>query len=89
MNSDPARRPAARRWVKSSHSGPTGGNCVEIASLGSRRVAVRDSRIPDGPMLIFTVQQWQDFASGTKNGISDLRDRSDIRVPRRRVPALH
>jgi hypothetical protein len=36
------------RWRKSSRSGGTNGNCVELAhTLG----AVRDSKNPDGPPL--------------------------------------
>ncbi len=56
------------RWVKSSYSGPTGGNCVEVAYLGNRRVAIRDSRIPAGQTLVFTARQWHDFISGAKAG---------------------
>ena len=68
MSSEPTGRPAAPRWVKSSYSGPTGGNCVEVASVGSRRVAVRDSWIPAGQTLVFTDRQWNDFISGAKDG---------------------
>jgi hypothetical protein len=38
------------RWRKSSHSGDTGGQCVEIAGLPGR-IAIRDSKNPDGPAL--------------------------------------
>jgi Domain of unknown function (DUF397) len=59
-------------WRKSSRSGPTGGNCVEIAALSGSTVygalggavAVRDSRQPDGPALIFTATTWRAFADG-------------------------
>ena len=33
-------------WIKSRRSGPTGGNCVEIAFLGSGEIAVRDLLYP-------------------------------------------
>jgi hypothetical protein len=36
-------------WRKSSHSGET--NCVELAAAG----AVRDSKNPDGPVLLVDV----------------------------------
>ncbi|GAA0940004.1 DUF397 domain-containing protein [Actinocorallia libanotica] len=36
---------SAVRWRKSSHSGPTGGDCVEVARSPSG-VAVRDSKHP-------------------------------------------
>ncbi len=34
------------RWRKSSYSGNTGGDCVEVADLGLLGVAVRDSKNP-------------------------------------------
>ncbi|WP_046774785.1 DUF397 domain-containing protein [Streptomyces yangpuensis] len=39
-------------WRKASYSGNTGGDCVEVAAQPCR-VAVRDSKNPDGP--VFTV----------------------------------
>jgi Domain of unknown function (DUF397) len=57
------------RWVKSSGSGPTGGNCVEVAALGDR-VAVRDSRHPAGPALVFPAAAWDAFVAAAKNGQS-------------------
>ncbi len=38
-------------WRRSSHSGAQ-GNCVELTRLADDRVAVRDSRQPDGPTLV-------------------------------------
>jgi hypothetical protein len=38
-------------WRKSSYSGSTGGECVELASA-SGVIAVRDSKNPDGPKLL-------------------------------------
>ncbi|MGX6740994.1 DUF397 domain-containing protein [Streptomyces xantholiticus] len=40
----------AAAWRKSSYSGDTGGQCVEVADLAPH-VAVRDSKNPDGPAL--------------------------------------
>ena len=48
-------------WIKSSYSGPTGGNCVETAALAASGLAVRDSRFPAGPALVFTASQWAAF----------------------------
>jgi hypothetical protein len=48
-------------WMKSSRSGPTGGNCVEMAALPGGAVAVRDSRHPEGPALVFTATEWDAF----------------------------
>jgi hypothetical protein len=49
------------RWVKSTHSGPTGGNCVEVAALDDGQIAVRDSWRPSGPALVFRARQWAAF----------------------------
>jgi hypothetical protein len=35
-------------------------------------VAVRDSKDPDGPALIFTPDEWHAFAAGMKDGEFDL-----------------
>ncbi|MFD0905863.1 DUF397 domain-containing protein [Actinomadura sediminis] len=40
-------------WRKSSYSGPNGGNCVELAALPGA-VGVRDSKDPDGPVLLLS-----------------------------------
>jgi len=55
-------------WVKSSRSGPTGGNCVEMAVLPDGTVAVRNSRHPEGPALIFTAAKWDAFTAGLHLG---------------------
>jgi hypothetical protein len=66
------------RWLKSSHSGDDGGNCVEVApAAGSKEdsdhvIAVRDSKNPDGPELIFTPDEWHAFVAGVKDGEFDL-----------------
>jgi hypothetical protein len=56
------------RWVKSSYSGPTGGNCVEVTCLADGSVAVRNSRHPSGPALVFPAPEWDAFTGGTKSG---------------------
>jgi hypothetical protein len=56
------------RWAKSSRSGPTGGNCVEVAFLADGTVAVRNSRHPGGPALVFSAQEWDAFVGGAKDG---------------------
>ncbi|WP_067806625.1 DUF397 domain-containing protein [Actinomadura formosensis] len=40
-------------WRKSSHSASNGGNCVELADAAGV-VAVRDSKDPNGPILLLT-----------------------------------
>ncbi|MDQ0933844.1 DUF397 domain-containing protein [Streptomyces turgidiscabies] len=38
-------------WFKSSYSSDAGGSCVEIATLASAQIALRDSKHPEGPAL--------------------------------------
>lgn len=47
-------------WAKSSYSGSSGDNCVEIAAT-PKFVHVRDSKDPDGPALAFTPEAWRAF----------------------------
>jgi Domain of unknown function (DUF397) len=58
-------------WRKSSYSGNS-GNCVEVAGNLPGIVAVRDSKDPDGPALIFTPDEWRAFAAGIRGGEFDL-----------------
>ena len=51
----------APRWRKSSYSGNGGGDCVEVASSLPGVVAVRDSKNPDGPVLILSKDAWASF----------------------------
>jgi len=44
------------QWRKSSFSGNS-GNCVEVAELDDT-VAVRDSKDPDGSVLVVTHDEW-------------------------------
>ena len=48
-------------WRKSSRSGGTGGNCVEIAALPSNGMAIRDSKDPNGPVISLTTGQWAEL----------------------------
>ncbi|NYI05217.1 DUF397 domain-containing protein [Allostreptomyces psammosilenae] len=53
------------RWVKSSYSDGDGGECVEVALniAASGVVPVRDSKDPDGPILVFSANDWVHFVS--------------------------
>ncbi len=57
-------------WVKSRRSGSQ-GNCVELAELATGAVAVRNSRHPAGPALIYTRQEITALFLGVKDGEFD------------------
>jgi hypothetical protein len=59
-------------WRKSSYSGGNGGNCVEVAVLADDSRAVRDSKDPEGPKLVFTPATWRAFAAAVKGGALHL-----------------
>jgi hypothetical protein len=52
------------RWHKSSHSSAS-GQCVEVAAVAGV-VAVRDSKNPAGPGLVFSRPAWVAFVEGVK-----------------------
>lgn len=58
---------SAARWFKSTYS-ESGGQCVEVAFLGSDLVGVRDSKDQHGPALIFTPAAWDAFTTGVLGG---------------------
>jgi len=57
-------------WRKSARSGKQ-GNCVELARVPSRGVAVRNSRFPEGPALVFSVAEMSSFLADIKSGAYD------------------
>ncbi len=57
-------------WRKSTRSGAAQGDCVEVARVQAS-VAVRDSKHPVGPVLFFTLGEWQSFVAGAKAGEFD------------------
>ena len=52
-------------WRKSSYSGGSGGDCVEVRD-DTGRVLVRDTKDRTGPVLPFTPQAWRRFADRVK-----------------------
>jgi hypothetical protein len=60
------------QWKKSSRSGSSGGQCVEVAANLPGVIAVRDSKNPDGPKLLFTPGEWQAFIEGVRSSEFDL-----------------
>ncbi len=67
MDHDDATAP----WRKSSYS-DTGANCVELARTKSGKVAVRDSKNPDGGVLSFGLDEWKIFVAKIQTTASDL-----------------
>ncbi len=57
-------------WQKSRHSNSQ-GSCVEFARLPGGDVAVRNSRFPDGPALVYTPAEVAAFLAGVKDGEFD------------------
>jgi hypothetical protein len=54
-------------WRTSTYSS-NNGNCVEVARNLPSVVAVRDSKNPDGPALVFTAAAWSAFVSVARAG---------------------
>jgi hypothetical protein len=69
-NGMPADQIGHVRWRKSSVSNPS-GSCVEAAALPGGVIAVRNSRHPAGPALIYTRAEVAAFLAGIKNGEFD------------------
>jgi hypothetical protein len=63
-----------RQWRKAQASANGGGNCVEVA-LAGHTILVRDSRDPEGAVLVFAVAYWDAFVRSARGGAADrMRD---------------
>jgi hypothetical protein len=69
-NGVPAGDLPGARWRKSGRSSAQ-GNCVELARLAGSEVAIRNSRHPAGPALVFTGAELDAFLEGVKDGDFD------------------
>jgi hypothetical protein len=56
-------------WRTSTYSG-NGGNCIEVAPA-RRVIAVRDSKDPQGPNLVFGPASWAAFTGQVKASVPD------------------
>ncbi|MDT5041899.1 MAG: hypothetical protein QOE51_2884 [Actinoplanes sp.] len=69
-NGMPAGELQGVTWQKSRRSNPS-GNCIECAALPEGGVAVRNSRDPGGPALIYTPAEIEAFILGVRDGDFD------------------
>lgn len=69
-NGMPASDLTGATWRKSRYSNSK-GNCVELARLGSGEIAMRNSRHPQGPALIYTPAEIDALVRGVKAGEFD------------------
>lgn len=58
------------RWYKSSRSSAN-SQCCMCARLGDGGMAVKDSKNPEGGILILPRDEWQAFTGGIKLGEFD------------------
>ncbi|WP_424214021.1 DUF397 domain-containing protein [Streptomyces sp. BI20] len=58
-------KPRPIQWIKSTHSGPDGGNCIEVARTCTA-VHVRDTKDHAKGSLRVTPAAWDAFVSGAK-----------------------
>lgn len=58
-------------WLKAQQSS-VNGQCVEIAATIDRKgIAIRDSKDPDGAILVYTSLEFSAFLDGARNGEFD------------------
>lgn len=69
-NGMPAGELQAVTWRKSQRSNSS-GNCVELAALPAGGFAVRNSRDPQGPALVYTHAEIEALILGAKDGDFD------------------
>jgi len=69
-NGAPAGQLRGLTWQKSRRSNSQ-GNCVEMAQLPGGDIAVRNSRFPDGPALVYTRAEIEALLNGVKDGDFD------------------
>jgi len=60
---------AGLAWLK-ARSSSHNGECVEIASAAGN-IVMRDSKDPNGPILVYTRAEFKAFLGGARNGDFD------------------
>lgn len=56
------------QWRKSTRSAGNEGECVEVSTNLHDIVAIRDSKNPTGPALVFSRAEWVTFLRDIKTG---------------------
>jgi Domain of unknown function (DUF397) len=75
-------------WIKSSYSNPS-GDCVELTKLTGEKIAVRNSRYPGGPTLLYTRLVMVAFLKVVKEGGFDGMTRLSLCPGSEREPAAN
>ncbi|MGL5866737.1 MAG: DUF397 domain-containing protein [Dermatophilaceae bacterium] len=70
-NGMPAAELGNLAWRKSRHSGANGGQCVEVAATKLGNVALRHSRDPEGPALVYSQDEFRALLQGVRDGEFD------------------
>jgi hypothetical protein len=63
------------KWRKSSYSGQSGGNCIEVADHDSR-VLVRDTKNRTGPVLQFPPDAWRRLVEQIQQSLAQTAKRA-------------
>lgn len=61
---------ASLTWLKAQYS-TVNGQCVEVASTVDK-VAIRDSKDPNGPILVYTANEFRAFLDRARSGEFDF-----------------
>jgi hypothetical protein len=62
---------AAENWQKPWRCSSAGDNCVEVNRSPEGAVGVRDSKLPESPVLVFTSAEWNEFLGSARAGQYD------------------
>ncbi|MGC9666906.1 DUF397 domain-containing protein [Planosporangium sp. 12N6] len=63
--------PLDENWRKPSRSG-NGSDCMIVRRASDGMIEVGDDKVPGGPVLRFTVAEWEAAVDGFKRGEFDL-----------------
>ncbi|GAA2567832.1 MULTISPECIES: DUF397 domain-containing protein [Streptomyces] len=53
-------------WRRSTYSGNEAGSCVEVVDGHPGGIPVRDSKVPGGAVVVFSVGGWTSFITALK-----------------------